>query len=141
MEKPLIYYIDDDSDDLESFGTAVEPIAIVSLFERGPEMMSALMNNREKPSVVFIDLNMPMKSGFEIIHEIKEIEELQDIAIVVLSTASDNVSVTRSRDLGANYFIQKPTTMKKLRKAIAHSLEIDWKKFNPTYGEFIHKHS
>jgi response regulator RpfG family c-di-GMP phosphodiesterase len=141
MTNPLIFYIDDDLDDLQAFAEAVGSIAKVALFERGTEMIHALQHNPEKPAVVFVDLNMPMKSGYEIIQEIKDKEELKDMIIVVLSTASDNISVTRSRDLGANYFIQKPTTLRKLRKAIEHTLGIDWKKFKPTYGEFIHKHS
>ncbi|HEY0091654.1 MAG TPA: response regulator [Flavobacterium sp.] len=140
-EHPNIYYIDDDTDDLRVFREAVHPIANVALFERGHDIIQALRKNAEKPKVIFIDLNMPMKSGYEVIQEIKEVNEWNEIPIVVLSTASDNISVTRSRDLGANYFIQKPTTLRKLRKAIEHTLAIDWKKFKPTYGEFIHKHS
>src|SRR6476620_9926327 len=131
---PNIFYIDDDADDLRLFREAVSPIAHVSLFERGSEMMQALKNTPEKPQIIFIDLNMPMKSGYEVIQDIKHAEELSEVAIVVLSTASDNISVTKSRELGANYFIQKPTTLKKLRKAIEHTMEIDWKKFKPTYG-------
>ena len=137
---PIIFYVDDDLDDLRLFEEAVGQIADVTLFERGIDMMN-LLKGEKKPEVVFIDLNMPMKSGYEVIQEIRSFDIQNEIAVVVLSTASDNFSVTKSRDLGANYFIQKPISLNKLRKAVDHTLKIDWKKFKPTYGEFIHKHS
>lgn len=137
-ESPLIFYVDDDVEDLHDFQQAAQEMAEVRIFERGAEMLLALP--AQEPKIIFVDLNMPLKSGYEIIQEIRATEQYNTIPIVVLSTASDNVSVTKSRELGANYFIQKPTTLHKLAKSIRHTMTIDWQKFTPSYGEFIHKH-
>ncbi len=138
IDSPLIIYVDDDEEDLSNFQEAVGEIAEVKVFERGGDMLKMLPSLT--PKIIFVDLNMPLKSGYEIIQEIRSAEQYNSIPIVVLSTASDNISVTKSRELGANYFIQKPTTLHKLAKSVRHALNINWEKFKPTYGEFIHKH-
>ena len=143
QELPIIFYADDDTDDLSLFKEAAGSLDIdvsVSAFSLADEMLDVMRNPPPNPAVVFIDLNMPVKSGYDLIKEIRESEGFQQVPIVVLFTASDHRSVTKSRELGANYFITKPTDINKLVSAIRHTLSIDWKKFNPTYGEFIHKH-
>ncbi|HEX9980490.1 MAG TPA: response regulator [Flavobacterium sp.] len=141
MEKaiPTVFYADDDHDDLAFFKEAAESLDVeVKGFAQGDDLLKS-MKEPPSPALVFIDLNMPVKSGYELIQEIRQ-SGYTETPIVVFSTASDHRSVTKCRELGANYFITKPTEINKLVNAISHTLSIDWKKFNPTYGEFIHKH-
>jgi len=135
-----LFYTDDDTDDLMLFEMSANKIgAEAHLFDNGDAMLDMMRNPPPMPTIVFVDLNMPKKSGYEVIEEIRNELEMKTLPVVVLSTAADNSSVEKCRNAGASYYIQKPTSMDKLRSAIAHTLEIDWT--NPeTYKNFFHKH-
>src|ERR1043166_1315693 len=60
------------------------------------------------PALVLLDLKMPRKDGFEVLHWIRHQPELSGLRVVVL-TASDEVrDVNRAYQLGANSFLVKP---------------------------------
>jgi CheY-like chemotaxis protein len=68
--------------------------------------------------VVLLDLNMPRKSGLEVLSEIKAHPQLRRIPVVVLTTSAEERDVVRSYDLGANSFISKPVDFDEFSTAI-----------------------
>jgi CheY-like chemotaxis protein len=137
---PVLFYIDDDNDDLDIFREAVSELgASVHLFSDPYKLEYALDNPPPVPSIVFVDLNMPVKSGYQIINEMKTSERLKEIPIVILSTADDSHNIEKSRASGANYYICKPTSFDKLKNVIAQTLEINWKQFDSSGNAFVHK--
>jgi CheY-like chemotaxis protein len=71
-----------------------------------------------RPGIIQLDLNMPRKDGREALAEIKADPSLRRIPVVVLTTSSDHVDVTRMYDLGVNSFITKPVTFVGLVEAM-----------------------
>ena len=137
---PILFYVDDDADDLMIFEIAAEAVgATASLFADGDLLLHSLNHPPPIPSVVFVDLNMPRISGYDIIREMKASDRLKDIPIVILSTASDALNIRKSRNMGANYYITKPTSLENLKRAIAHTLKIDWATFAPSDATFVHR--
>ena len=60
-----------------------------------------------RPSLILLDLNLPRKSGLEVLAEIKADQSLRDIPVVVMSTSKAEEDVTRSYELKANCFVTK----------------------------------
>ena len=135
------FYVDDDSDDLMFFQDAIDALGkYVKLFDRGDDMINLLRNPPPKPSVVFLDLNMPVKNGFEILKEIRQSEEFRDIPIVIYSTAYNPDVVQKCIDLGANLYITKATSLPGMIKMMKHVLSVEWDHFKPTsLREFVYK--
>jgi CheY-like chemotaxis protein len=134
------FYVDDDSDDRLFFQEAIDAIGeSVRLFELGDDMIYMLKNPPPKPAIVFLDLNMPVKNGFEVLEEIRASEDFQDIPIVVYSTASSIDIMRKCLTLGANYYITKATSLSHLKKAIEHVMAFDWQNFTPTIQNFVYK--
>src|SRR4051812_28697193 len=105
-QRNVIFYVDDDLDDLDLFQDVIEQLGThATLFNMGAEMLKALINPSPDATIIFLDLNMPIKSGFEVLKEIKTAPKLKDIPVVVLSTANNAESVKRCKKLGANYFV------------------------------------
>jgi CheY-like chemotaxis protein len=77
---------------------------------------------KQPPHVIVSDLNMPGKSGFDLIERCRRTSALRDTPILVLSAASDKASVFRAISLGANDYILKPfqpaALTQKLRKVL-----------------------
>ena len=93
-----IFLAEDDPDDRSFFEDALNALALQTVLvisEDGEELMTALEETvPPQPFVIFLDLNMPRKNGFECLKEIRESDKLKDIPVVVLST-SDHRSEER----------------------------------------------
>ena len=137
MSKLRIFYLDDDKDDIEMFLEATESFDNVQVvvFTDGDTMLKNLHLVKKIPNAVFVDLNMPRKTGFEVIKEIRVYDRFSDLPIVVLTTVGFN-NIIKSKEAGANYFVIKPTSIPKLTRTIQHILDIDFKTFNPSMAEF-----
>ncbi len=65
-----------------------------------------------------MDLNLPRKSGHEVLAEIKADPDLRRIPVVVLTTSDAEEDVLRSYDLHANAFVTKPVDFERFLGAI-----------------------
>ena len=61
-----------------------------------------------KPDLILLDLNLPKKSGHEVLAEVKQDPELRRIPVVVLTTSQAQDDVAKSYDLHANVHVSKP---------------------------------
>ena len=64
-----------------------------------------------RPDIVLLDLNLPRKSGREILEEIKGDPELRNIPIVVLTTSRAEQDVLDAYEHHANCYITKPVDL------------------------------
>ena len=74
--------------------------------------------NAMRPDLVLLDLNLPRKSGREVLAEVKEDPELRAIPIVVLTTSSAEQDILQSYDLHANCYITKPVDLIQFMKIV-----------------------
>lgn len=61
-----------------------------------------------RPDLILLDLNLPKKDGREVLQEIKAVDELRRIPVVVLTTSQAEEDICRTYDLHANCYITKP---------------------------------
>ncbi|AWA29752.1 response regulator [Flavobacterium magnum] len=134
-----IFYTDDDQDDLELFRDVVKtlgrPIDVV-MQSKPEELLRDLENPPPSPQIIFLDLNMPGKNGFEVLKELKNHNHYKNIPIVIFSTSNDDKNVARSHELGANFYLPKLSSYDDFRKSIDFTLQINWNTFNPTLSGF-----
>ncbi len=77
---------------------------------------------RERPDLVLLDLNLPRKSGAEVLTEIKGDPELSTIPVIVLTTSEAEEDVMRSYRTHANAYITKPVDFERFRD-IVHQID------------------
>jgi len=136
-QKPItLYYVDDDRDDLDIFELAIKPfVGSVVLFEIGADLLSSL-DKPNLPAVVFVDLNMPSFTGFQIIEYIRSKERLDKLPIVVLSTSIDYRTKQTCWDLGADFCIAKPRQIHELTTALQYAINVDWAGRKRSFDQF-----
>jgi CheY-like chemotaxis protein len=117
---------DDDLDDFELFKDAVSELSVpVTIIHcaNGVELMHRLQT-AEAPDVIFLDLNMPQKTGFECMREIRSIPAFQQMPVVIFSTSYDPEIVKILYKEGADRYIVKPKNFKDLKKVILQVLKL-----------------
>lgn len=113
---------DDDIDDCIFFRDALEELplsATLSTVNDGVQLMNYLSaKSNDLPDVLFLDLNMPRKSGFECLSEIKLMDKLKDLPVIIFSTSLNMEVVNLLFQKGAHHYICKPGEYVKLKKVI-----------------------
>lgn len=126
----LITLADDDEDDRMFFTDAFEELKIntvVNTVNDGVALMNFL-NAAETvlPNIIFLDLNMPLKSGIECLKEIKANTKFKDIVIAIYSTSSSEEDIENTFVLGANIYIKKPNNFGKLKEVLSEVVTLNW---------------
>ncbi|WAC09410.1 response regulator [Dyadobacter pollutisoli] len=129
-----IFLADDDADDCMLFEDALKEVSTTTELitaNDGVELIS-LMENAvpPPPDVIFLDLNMPRKNGFECLEQIRSTKAWEAIPVVIFSTTGQEEMVRKVYAQGANFFIRKPGSFPKLKQAIKQVLDTDWTKQN-----------
>ncbi|MEG4963417.1 MULTISPECIES: response regulator [unclassified Microcoleus] len=71
-----------------------------------------------RPDLILLDLNLPKKSGVEVLTEIKTDQSLKLIPVVILSTSAAQEDIIKSYSLHANCYITKPVDFVQFTKVI-----------------------
>ncbi|MDZ7719899.1 MAG: response regulator [Balneolaceae bacterium] len=126
--KLSIILAEDDFDDRLLFEEAIEelPVSVqIKTFNNGDELMEWLTRNNNKlPDALFLDLNMPRKNGFATLGEIKRNTKLQDLPVIIFSTATNEEMIKQVFKDAAHYYIKKPTDFRKLKELLYKSLKL-----------------
>ena len=72
----------------------------------------------ERPDLVLLDLNLPRKSGAEVLAEIKNDRKLSTIPVVVLTTSQAEEDVLRSYEMHANAYVTKPVDFERFGEIV-----------------------
>ena len=140
MHENLIFYADDDKDELFIFEEAVKEIDIaLQTFHGGEVLLHALNHPPPLPRLVFVDLKMPILDGYDVIKAVRSSDLIKYVPIVVFSTSKNIDTISKCMSLGANLYITKPMSLELTIKAIQFTLCIDWDNFHPTLEQFYYK--
>ncbi len=119
---------DDDDDDYDFFTEAMRSIVPNIQVQRatdGVQLMKILKDKaNELPSMIFLDLNMPCKNGFESLDAIRNSEMWKNIPIIIYSTSADVEQIDRTYKGGANLYIQKPHSFADIKNIVKRVFEI-----------------
>jgi len=106
-----ILMADDDQDDHYFFAQALKTLPILTKLvtvDDGEELIDYLTKNeRKSPDLLFLDINMPRKNGYECLLEIKGNKNLKDFPIIMYSTSLKDTLADLLFENGAHYYLRK----------------------------------
>jgi CheY-like chemotaxis protein len=121
---------DDDEDDRLFFKEAFEEVKVdhtITTFNDGVQLMNYLLKPENAiPDIIFLDLNMPRKSGVECLKEIRGDQRLKEITVAIYSTSSSEQDIEDTFVAGANVYIRKPNDFSMLKKVLSDVVQINW---------------
>jgi CheY-like chemotaxis protein len=132
---PTILIVEDNQDDVFLMRRAlkaariINPIQIVDDGQKGIEYLRGndAFSDRVKfpfPGVLFLDLQLPHKTGFDVLEWIKT-SGIEKPVIIVLSSSNSPYDMERCCELGADHYAVKPPD-NQLFDTIADSFELPW---------------
>jgi|SRR5688572_27130713 len=138
-EKHPILLVDDNESDIFLVRTAFKKAQVHNPLQEvhnGQEAISYLKgeghygdrNGFPLPMVMLLDLNMPMKNGFDVLIWVRAQPGLRRLNVIILTASLRMEDVARAFDLGANSFLVKPSSIEELIVMI-RALG-DWLKYN-----------
>jgi CheY-like chemotaxis protein len=122
IENPqTILLIEDAEEDVFFFRMALRKCGLAAKLEVLSDGEAAwdYLKNPEKRrglSVVFLDLKLPLMTGFEILERLRREEILLECPVVVLSGSCEDVDKERAKTLGVSEYLVKPITAKMLNR-------------------------
>jgi CheY-like chemotaxis protein len=115
-----VFLIDDDEDDRLFFGIGLSEFdpSIEIVYDKDSE--NALRRLSEKlqplPDIVFLDWNMPKLSGRQVLGAIRTNSRYNEIPVIIFTTSSSNVDKDEAKELGASFFLSKPSSLRELKE-------------------------
>jgi two-component system, chemotaxis family, response regulator Rcp1 len=102
----------------------------VSHVEDGEEAMAFLRQKgcheaAPRPDLIFLDLNLPKKSGREVLEEIKQDPELRRIPVIIMTTVDDRDEIREAYNRHANCYVNKPVDLDEFI-GVVRSIENFW---------------
>jgi len=113
VQKNIVFYADDDSDDLElvqdAFSRYATNVEVITASD-GSQAISWLQNLGEhdlKPCLIILDINMPYLNGKDVLRRIRSIEHFGEVPVVLFTTSSMPQDQNFARQYNAG-FVTKP---------------------------------
>lgn len=85
------------------------------LEDEGVELLTAVNGEdalekiqSEKPNLVFLDVMMPKKNGFDVCNEVKNVWKMSEVYIIMLTAKGQELERVRAKEMGADLYMTKP---------------------------------
>jgi CheY-like chemotaxis protein len=137
-----ILLVEDDADDVYFISRALRnsgldaPLNVVTDGSAAVEFLTRAGERLDEPeasppALVLLDLNLPRKSGLDVLKWIRQESVLKTIVVIVLTSSTSDADMNRAYLLGANSYIIKPSDATKL-KELGQLLKAYWLGWNQT---------
>ncbi|MDB5038604.1 MAG: two-component system response regulator [Bacteriovoracaceae bacterium] len=133
--KLRILSVDDnrrDSQLLSQLLSKLESSVSITFVSDGCEALDFLFRrkkffNCQRPDLILLDINLPKRTGYEVLAEIKNDPSLKAIPVLMLTASDRNEDIQRSYDLHANAHLTKPASLAEFEELV-RAVEIFWLK-------------
>jgi two-component system, chemotaxis family, response regulator Rcp1 len=134
LPENVLLYVEDEDAAVFLLETALKEAAIPAQLYRVSDGEQALAFLRKagayekapRPDLILLDLNLPRKTGFEVLSEVQHEHMLRDISVVVFTSSSLAADRKRSLALGAKRYITKPSSFDGFIEAVKEACSSFW---------------
>ena len=132
---PLLYVEDDENDAFlmrHAFTRAgvQHPLTVVSDGQQAVDYLAGAgpFADRDRypvPGMLLLDLNLPLRSGFEVLEWVRSQPRYSELIVAVLSSSNHAKDIDRANALGASAYFVKPSDVEK-RRELVRTLQARW---------------
>jgi CheY-like chemotaxis protein len=130
QHKPYrILLCDDDPDEALFLETAFKKAGYqvdLEYFNRCSRLLDHLPSRRERPDLIFLDINMPGEKGLECLAKVKQIPEYKDVPVIMYTTSSLSRDIEHAFKGGASLYVPKTDSEAALVKMADYVVSRGW---------------
>jgi CheY-like chemotaxis protein len=137
--KPVLL-IEDNDDDIffmrRAFSNAAiaNPMIVVQDGQSAIDYLRGQGNYSDRkehpmPGLILLDIKLPLRTGFEVLHSIRSDNQLRAVVVVVLTTSNETIDIDAAYRLGANSYLVKPPSSGALLE-LTKNLKLYWLELN-----------
>lgn len=126
LPKGTLAYIEDNDADAMMIETAIQqsnclytPSRYVDVTAFLDQFGAAGADKGVQPGAILLDINLPNRSGFEILETVRQTFTRREVPIAVFSGGENKADITRAYNLGANLYLNKPMNFPEYRRRIS----------------------
>ncbi|MFW5874200.1 MAG: response regulator transcription factor [Verrucomicrobiota bacterium] len=125
MSRPTTALIVDDEQHLRMYLKLIlKGIGFTEFFEAENGEVGVKRYRAQRPDLVLMDVNMPVKEGLEALKEIMEFDE--DAVVVMTTSVASRQAVETSVELGAAHYIRKDTPKEEIAEQLNELIREIW---------------
>lgn len=95
----------------------------ITLAANGDEALRLIYSSEVRPDVILLDLNLPIKTGMEVLQELKGDRTLRSIPIIVMTNSRSEDDVTAAYAAHCNAYVRKPVGFEKLTQTMGRLIQ------------------
>ena len=103
-----VLIVDDDEFIRKLIATTLEDVTEFELYEAADGLEALEVARRERPSLVFLDVDMPRLDGIETCRRLREDDATDELTIVMLTATHGDRVESEAEQAGADLFLTKP---------------------------------
>lgn len=113
LDPTSILLVEDNDDDLFFFRRVLlkagitAPLAVATDGQKAIDHLNAPAHGATLPRIVFLDLKLPLKSGFEVLEWVRAQPSLSHVVVVILSSSAEARDIDQAFRLGAQGYLVK----------------------------------
>lgn len=141
---PPVLYTEDDENDAFLMRHAFQragiqhPLVVVTDGQQAINYLAgeppyAPRSDHPLPCLLVLDLNLPVRSGFEVLTWVRQQPGFSNLLVVILSSSNHTKDIDRAYSLGANSYFVKPSNVEK-RMELVRTLQQKWLSRRPSIG-------
>lgn len=121
MNDAYILLVEDRPEDVELTLRAFKRARLVNEIVVRNDGVEALefLQDAEAPALILVDINMPRMNGIMLLEQVRKLDHLRFVPIVMLTSSDEERDLIASYDRGANSYVRKPVTFSDFADLIA----------------------
>jgi two-component system cell cycle response regulator DivK len=116
--------VEDDAGGMAIIGVMMRHLGIDAFINTTGEGVLEMANALpKKPDIIFLDINLPNTTGYEIIKKLRAHDRYKDITIVAVTAQDADTEIPKCKEAGFNAYVGKPISRMRFPKQLKRILD------------------
>jgi len=116
--------VEDDAGGMAIIGVMMRHLGINAFINTSGDGVIRMANAMpKKPDIIFLDINLPNTTGYDILKDLRENDRYKDVTIVAVTAQDADTEIPKAKEAGFNAYIGKPISRMRFPKQLRRILD------------------
>ena len=124
MSQYKVLVVEDDAGGMAIIGVMMRHLGINAYINTtGDQVISMANAMPKKPDIIFLDINLPNTTGYDILTKLRANEKYKDVTVVAVTAQDADTEIPKAKEAGFDAYISKPISRMRFPKQLHRILE------------------